>query len=122
MRERRLARRKSLGEVMDDLGRLKEQGVSGLYIVNSAFNNSYKFASDLCDSMIKARLGLKWVCCANLKCVDRQLLDKMKAAVVADAVCGDLVATSDKDDTAEELLQQALEGRKIGKDQCGIIE
>lgn len=72
--------RKSLGEVMDDLGRLKEQGVSGLYIVNSAFNNSYKFASDLCDAMIKARLGLKWVCCANLKFVDKQLLDKMKAA------------------------------------------
>lgn len=72
--------RKGLDEVMDDLGRLKERGVSGLYIVNSAFNNSYKFAWDLCDRMIKEKLGFRWISCANLKFVDRPLLDKMKAA------------------------------------------
>ena len=71
---------KSVDQVMDELFALKEKGVTGIYFMNSAFNNNYKRAEELCDKMIKSRLGLSWVDCANLWAIDENLLDKMKAA------------------------------------------
>lgn len=72
--------RKSVGEVIDDLSRLKEAGVTGIYFINSSFNNNYKFADELCGQMIKHRLGLKWFDCANLRVLDERLLERMRDA------------------------------------------
>lgn len=71
---------KSVGQVIDELSELKAKGVTGIYFVNSSFNNNYKRAEELCDGMIKHKLGLKWFDCANLRVMDAHLLDKMKAA------------------------------------------
>lgn len=100
--------RKGLGEIMDDLGRLKEKGVTGLYIVNSAFNNSYKFAWDLCDSMIKEKLGFRWISCANLRFVDRPLLDKMRQA-------GAVKLTWGTETFSQRLLDYARKGIRLDK-------
>lgn len=72
--------RKSVGQVIDDLSALKEQGVTGIYFVNSSFNNNYKFADELCGQLIKHRLGLKWFDCANLRVLDERLLRRMRDA------------------------------------------
>ena len=72
--------RKSADQVIDELSALKERGVTGVYFVNSSFNNNYKLAEEICDKMVKHRLGLKWFDCANLRVMDERLLDKMKAA------------------------------------------
>jgi len=71
---------KSVDQVIDELFALKEKGVTGVYFMNSAFNNNYKRAEELCEKMIKYRLGLSWVDCANFWAIDERLLDKMKAA------------------------------------------
>jgi hypothetical protein len=71
---------KSVDQVIDELSALKEKGVTGVYFVNSSFNNYYKRADELCDKMIKHKLNLKWFDCANLRILDERLLDKMRAA------------------------------------------
>ncbi|MCX5785597.1 MAG: radical SAM protein [Elusimicrobia bacterium] len=71
---------KSADQIIDELSGLKEKGATGIYFVNSSFNNHYKFAEELCDRMIKYKLNLKWFDCANLRMMDERLLDKMKAA------------------------------------------
>lgn len=71
---------KSADQVIDELSALKERGVTGVYFINSSFNNHYKLAEEICDKMIRHRLGLKWFDCANLRVIDEHLLDKMKAA------------------------------------------
>lgn len=71
---------KSLDQVMDELCELKELGVTGVYFMNSAFNNNYKRADELCDRMIKHKLNLLWTDCANLWAIDERLIDKMRAA------------------------------------------
>ncbi len=72
--------RKSVDQVIDELSALKEQGVTGIYFVNSSFNNSYKFADELCGRMIRHRLDLKWFDCANLRVLDERLLTRMRDA------------------------------------------
>ena len=71
---------KSADQIIDELSALKEKGATGVYFVNSSFNNNYKRAEDLCDRMIRHKLDLKWFDCANLRVMDEHLLDKMKAA------------------------------------------
>lgn len=71
---------KSVAQVIDELAALKARGVTGVYFVNSSFNNYYKRAEELCDKMVKYKLGLKWFDCANLRVLDERLLDKMRAA------------------------------------------
>ncbi|OGR45262.1 MAG: hypothetical protein A2X35_03185 [Elusimicrobia bacterium GWA2_61_42] len=71
---------KSVDQVIDELSALKEKGATGVYFVNSSFNNHYKQAEELCDRMIRHKLDLKWFDCANLRVMDEHLLDKMKAA------------------------------------------
>lgn len=71
---------KSVDQIIDELSALKERGATGIYFVNSSFNNHYKLAEELCDRMIKYKLNLKWFDCANLRVMDEHLLDKMKAA------------------------------------------
>jgi len=71
---------KSTDQIIDELSKLKSRGVTGIYFVNSSFNNHYKTAEELCDKMIKYRLDLKWFDCANLRVMDERLLDKMRAA------------------------------------------
>jgi len=70
----------TVDQTFEDLCRLKELGATGIYFINTNFNNTYKFADELCDKMIKARLNLLWCDCANFRELDEQLLLKMKKA------------------------------------------
>jgi len=71
---------KSTDQIIDELSELKGKGVTGIYFVNSSFNNHYNLAEELCDKMIRHKLNLKWFDCANLRVMDEHLLDKMRAA------------------------------------------
>ncbi|HAF95811.1 MAG: hypothetical protein A2X34_00115 [Elusimicrobia bacterium GWC2_51_8] len=75
---RRKSRCLSADQVIDDLFRLKEEGATGVYFINPNFNDSYKFAEELCDKMIRHRLGLLWCDCVNFREMDRSLLAKMR--------------------------------------------
>ena len=70
----------TVDQTFEDLCQLKELGATGIYFINTNFNNTYKFADELCDKMIKARLNLLWCDCANFRELDEKLLVKMKKA------------------------------------------
>lgn len=80
--------RKSPDQIIDELSGLKAKGVTGVYFVNSSFNNNYKLAEELCDKMIRSRLNLKWFDCANFTTIDEHLLDKMREAGAAKLAFG----------------------------------
>ena len=68
-------------EIVEDLFRLKkEEGVTGVYFINPNFNDSYEFAEELCDKMIRRKLGLLWCDCVNFRELDKNLLVKMRRA------------------------------------------
>ena len=99
---------KSADQIIDELSELKERGATGVYFVNSSFNNDYKRTEDLCDRMIKRKLDLKWFDCANLRVMDEHLLDKMKAAGAVKLAFG--VETG-----SQRLLNYVNKGLTIGK-------
>ena len=69
-----------VAEIVENLHRLKELGVTGVRFLNPNFNNTYKFADALCDGMIRHKLGLLWSDCANFRALDAALLAKMRRA------------------------------------------
>lgn len=99
---------KSPDQVIDELFALKEKGFTGVYFVNSAFNNNYKRAEELCDKMIKYRLGLQWADCANFRTIDENLLDKMRAA-------GAIKLTYGMETASPRLLKYIQKGSTIEK-------
>ena len=70
----------TVAQTFENLCRLKELGATGIYFVNNNFNNTYKFADELCDKMIKSRLNLLWCDCVNCRELDEKLLAKMRKA------------------------------------------
>jgi radical SAM superfamily enzyme YgiQ (UPF0313 family) len=66
--------------VFEALCRLKEAGATGVYFINTNFNNTYKFADELCSRMIRSRLGMQWCDCVNFRELDAALLRKMRLA------------------------------------------
>lgn len=98
---------KSTDQIIDELSELKGRGVTGLYFVNSSFNNHYKTAEELCDKMIRHKLNLKWFDCANLRVIDEHLLDKMRAA-------GAVKLTFGVETGSQRLLNYVNKGVTVG--------
>ena len=111
---------KSVNQIIDELSALKEKGATGIYFVNSSFNNHYKLAEELCDRMIKYELNLKWFDCANLRVMDEHLLDKMRAAGAVKLAFGvetgsqRLLDYMNKGITAEKARRYLEYSHKIG--------
>ena len=72
--------RRSTAEILEDLENLKAAGATDIYFLNSQFNNRYREAEELCDGMIKRKLGLRWCDCVNCREMDEKLLTKMRDA------------------------------------------
>jgi hypothetical protein len=67
-------------QVFEALCRMRERGATGVYFINSNFNNTYKFADELCGLLIKSGLGLQWCDCVNFRELDSRLLKRMRTA------------------------------------------
>jgi hypothetical protein len=72
--------RSATPRIVADLRRLRRRGVTGIYFTNANFNNDYREAERLCESMIRARLDLQWSDCVNFRELDDSLLEKMRRA------------------------------------------
>ncbi len=99
---------KPVSQVLEELSRLKQLGATGIYFINSAFNNRYKYAEDLCDGMIKHKFNFLWSDCANMREIDENLLDKMKAA-------GAVKLTFGMETASPRLLKYIRKGATIGR-------
>ena len=80
--------RRSVDQVIEELCRLKELGVTGVNFINTNFNDTYKFADELCDKMIKYKLDLQWSDCANFRFLDEKLLSKMQRSGAVKLIFG----------------------------------
>jgi len=55
-------------------------GVRKYYFSDDNFNLNKKYTIDLCNQIIENNLNIEWICEAQLKSFDRDVLDVMKAA------------------------------------------
>ncbi len=99
---------KPVSQVLEELDELKARGATGIYFINSAFNNNYKYAQDLCDGMIKHKFNFLWSDCANMREIDENLLDKMKRA-------GAVKLTYGMETASPRLLKYIRKGVTIDK-------
>ncbi|MDD5546026.1 MAG: radical SAM protein [Candidatus Omnitrophica bacterium] len=75
------ARRYTPERVIEELRVLKdEKGARGIYFQDSTFTMNRAYIMKLMDLMIKAKLGLKWICNTRADTVDPELLDAMYKA------------------------------------------
>ncbi|MCG2726764.1 MAG: radical SAM protein [Elusimicrobia bacterium] len=99
---------KPVNQALEELSELKEKGATCIYFVNSAFNNCYKYAENLCDGMIKHKFNFLWSDCANMREIDENLLDKMKRA-------GAVKLTFGMETASPRLLKYIKKGATIDK-------
>ena len=99
---------KPVAQVLEELAGLKALGATGIYFINSAFNNHYKYALDLCNGMIKHKFNFFWSDCANMREIDENLLDKMKRA-------GAVKLTFGMETASPRLLKYIRKGATISK-------
>jgi len=99
---------KSVNQVIDEIGKMKEAGVTGIYFINSNFNDKYSFADKLCDEMIKNNFNILWTDCANLRNIDENLLLKMKKA-------GAIKITFGMETASNKLLKYIRKGITVEK-------
>lgn len=53
-------------------------GIRYFHFLNTNINGYYKYADTFCDALIEADLDILWSDCANLRALDRPLLEKMR--------------------------------------------
>jgi len=66
--------------VCDELEMALNKGIKEVYFVDDTFNITNKRVIELCDEIIRRGLEFSWTVRFRVKGVDRELLDKMKAA------------------------------------------
>lgn len=77
----RTVRFRSIDKVMAELKLLKNKyGARGIYFQDSTFTINKKYVSELCETMIAAKLHLSWACNTRVDCADKDLLKLMKRA------------------------------------------
>ena len=64
----------------DEIAACIELGISEIYFVDDTFNITNARVIELCDEIIKRGLKFSWTVRFRVKGVDRELLEKMKAA------------------------------------------
>jgi len=99
---------KSIGQVVGELAALKKSGVTGLYFINSNFNDKYAYADELCGEMIKRGFNFLWSDCANLRNIDEKLLAKMGRA-------GAIKLTFGMETGSDRLLKYIRKGITVEK-------
>jgi anaerobic magnesium-protoporphyrin IX monomethyl ester cyclase len=71
----------SPARVMDEVRYMVDKfGTKGIYFINDNFTIKKKQTEELCDLLRKSGLDLEWVCDTRTDLVNRELLEKMKAA------------------------------------------
>lgn len=73
-------RYRSAANVMEELRYLKKLGMRELFFIDQSFGVRRDKALDLCEAMVKERLGFGWVCYSRVDLIDRELLVAMKRA------------------------------------------
>lgn len=74
------ARLRSAANVVDEIERLKEQGVNMISFDDDLLTITRRHISDLCDEMIRRDVRINWLAHSRIDNIDYELLSKMKEA------------------------------------------
>jgi len=79
--EGKRSRYRSGAEVVAEMKRVADLGVKYMFIVDSVFNTRPDHVRDVCDSLIRANLGIEWECFLRpSRLITREVLEMMRAA------------------------------------------
>ncbi len=79
--EGKRSRYRSGVEVVAEMRRLLEIGVKHVFIIDSVFNTRPDHVRDICQEMIKAKLGIEWECFLRpSRLITREVLEMMRDA------------------------------------------
>jgi radical SAM superfamily enzyme YgiQ (UPF0313 family) len=68
-------------QVVDEMRRMSDLGVKYMFIVDSVFNTRPDHVRDVCESLIRANLGVEWECFLRpSRLITRETLEMMRAA------------------------------------------
>lgn len=73
-------RYRGAANVMEELRDLKRLGMRELFFIDQSFGARRDKALDLCEAMVRERLGFGWVCYSRVDLINRELLEAMKRA------------------------------------------
>ncbi len=110
----------SAGRVCDEIQACIDLGIREIYFVDDTFNITNKRVLDLCDEIIRRGLDFSWTVRFRVKGVDRNLLEKMKAAGCSRIQLGVEQGTEEgllrlkKDVTAQEIRNAFRLCREVG--------
>jgi radical SAM superfamily enzyme YgiQ (UPF0313 family) len=76
----RRVRRRSAGNVVDEMEHLKRQGVNILSFQDDSFSTSRSFVRQICEEILRRRLDIPWMARVRADEVDRDLLVLMRDA------------------------------------------
>jgi radical SAM superfamily enzyme YgiQ (UPF0313 family) len=106
--------------VCDELAGILDLGIHEVYFVDDTFNITNKRVHALCDAILARGLQFRWTVRFRVKGVDRELLDKMKAAGCGRIQFGVEQGTEEgllrlkKDVTSAEIEQAFRLCREVG--------
>jgi len=79
--EGKRSRYRTGAEVVAEMRRLSEIGVKHVFIIDSVFNTRPDHVRDVCQEMIKAKLGIEWECFLRpSRLITREVLEMMRDA------------------------------------------
>jgi radical SAM superfamily enzyme YgiQ (UPF0313 family) len=69
---------RDVDNVLEELRYVRGLGIREVLFHDSTFTARRDYSTRLCDSMIREKLGLHWICQTRVDCVDEELLGIMK--------------------------------------------
>ena len=73
-------RYRSPDSVADEMLKLQQKGVRGLYFMDSTFTQNREWVNNVCKKMIKKKISIPWSAETRCDCIDSDMLQLMKRA------------------------------------------
>lgn len=77
----RRARRREIDDLLDEVrGIVSGEGIRSILFQADLFTVNRNWVVELCEALIAARLGIRWICNTRIDTLDRELLELMRRA------------------------------------------
>jgi radical SAM superfamily enzyme YgiQ (UPF0313 family) len=113
--------------VADEMARLESLGAKYAFIVDSVFNSSPRHVEQMCEAMMRRKLGLRWGCFLRPQGLTPELLALMARAGLAhiefgsDSFCDQVLESYSKRLTFEDILNSSELARQQQIDCCHFL-
>jgi radical SAM superfamily enzyme YgiQ (UPF0313 family) len=120
-------RRRSPQDVVEDFEQLQALGARYAFVVDSVFNSSPRHVVEVCETLVRRDLGIRWGCFLRPQGLTRQLIELMARAGLAhiefgsDSFCDEVLVEYGKDLTFEDIRHSNDLAREAEIDLCHFL-